>query len=189
MKYPLTVNIVKDEQIIASVTYSGSGSMHDTFDRLCELRNIFIKTRSTEIDELQLALIRGLEEKGGGLNPEKVNVSRAVSEFKQENYTTNPDPAKGLVAIAPLTIRDANVTGEGNPEPSVIDLDTNSATNHSYFIVEGHGNSEEYPEVTGFDEGADLWDIPFRKLEKMQKVTDDLPEKFEAVSGHRVVKA
>lgn len=190
MANKLAVNILKDDQIIASVIYENGASTQGTFDKLRRLRDILEKSGRVpaEIDGVELALIRGLEEDGGGAHPDKINMSRAKSEFPNEQFNENPNPEAGLLAIAPSVIRDANMYGKGEPEPSILDLDILAASNHSYFVKKAKGvNTEDVPEVTDFSLD-DMDDIPFGKLEKVAQEVSELPDEFISSNGMLVIK-
>lgn len=117
----LVVHVVSKHQDIATIYYHWSAYTDDTLEEIKGLIDRFnakgFDFSAMSKEESQLAVIKAVEEKGGGLA--KADLDAAKAMFPKESFNTSPDRDLGFVAISPGAMADMNQWAEGR---AMIDL-------------------------------------------------------------------
>lgn len=173
----LVVHVVSNHHDIAAIYYHWSAYTDDTLEEIKTLIDDFnekgfdFSTMSKE--EAQLAVIKTIEAKGGGIV--KADLPAAKSLFPMKSFNESPNRNLGLVAISAGAMADINQWAEGR---AMIDLSKRTFYTSVWLEPDPEELGRYYPkelEKARHTSGPDLdrtydWDEIDNLLEEVENV-------------------
>ena len=161
----LVITIENNNKNLAKIYYHWSAYTSSAFGELLKIMPTIQKWQAEKLDNnaLRLALIRFLEENGGGIdggvNSDEGEYIKKI--FPGEEFSASPNRSEGLIAISEKGMEDMQSWSEG-------DITIHVDTNHISFYVYGglYDSIEEFNEYywDGESESYTLEDIPEAEL-------------------------
>ncbi len=161
----LIITIQKNEEDLAKIYYHWSAY---TYSALLETKKVIdcIYNHEDETDkELQLRLIKFLEDNGGGIKGDQSEFEYIQKMYPNETFKTeNYSRSNGLIALSKEGMKDLQDWSEGDV---IIDLDTDTVANTVYGW---------WDDVDAYNEERKEWDDDFEgyKLEDIEDIGCDI---------------
>lgn len=117
----LVLHVVSNHRDIATIYYHWSAYTKDALEEIKTLIDLFnwsgCDFSAMSKEESRLAVIKAVEENGGGVTKEDLDLVKVI--FPKESFNEHQDRDFGLVAISPSAMADMNQWAEGR---AMIDL-------------------------------------------------------------------
>lgn len=166
----LTVDILDNGERIAIVYYHWSAYFDSTIYELELLKNDIVAAKKEGKDVL-LAIIDGLEKRGGGLDLSFRSRKAAKNKWPDRIFKLNIDRNDGIISIEEQDIKEVYAATEGTAS---IDIDTEEVITKVDLEAGLHYDMADLP-CNPFEV------MTFEKLEKVNNYIDDVCRKLRSV--------
>lgn len=146
----LVINIQKDSEYIAALYFHWSAHSVSALNETKEVLGCLEQVKDMSTKEIQLALIRFCENKGGCIDGgcDGTEYSKVQKTFPTEEFATSGSRSEGLIAISNEGIEDINSWGEFD---IIVDMDTNNIINNVLYSTSITQYNRDKKELEGED--------------------------------------